>query len=146
MLIARKNKLRLQIIKPVVLLLIASVLLSCTAQEMYIWKPLNVSVTAYNSVSSQTDGQPNIAAWGDTLVPGAKTIAVSRDLIPLGLKYNTSVKIEGLEGIYLVKDKMHHRWTKRIDIYMGTDVQKAKNWGRKKLTIQYGVLKDSVEH
>jgi 3D (Asp-Asp-Asp) domain-containing protein len=34
---------------------------------------------------------------------------------------------------------MHGRWKNKIDIYMGTDLQAAKNWGRKKVTIQYGV-------
>jgi len=27
------------------------------------------------------------------------------------------------------------RWTKRIDIYMGTDANKAKNWGKKQINI-----------
>jgi len=40
---------------------------------------------------------------------------------------------------------MHRRWLNRIDIYMGKDVQKAKEWGKKKLSIQYGILKDSLK-
>ena len=58
----------------------------------------------------------------------------------MGLDYNTPVKIEGLEGIYLVKDRMHSRWKNKIDIYMGTDVKAAKHWGRRKVTIHYGVM------
>ncbi len=117
---------------------------SCAEKEIYHWKPLKVTATAYNSVRSQTDGQPNIAAWGDSLVPGMKAIAVSRDLFRLGLTYNTKVKIEGFEGIFEVKDRMDSRWRNRIDIYMGTDVKNAREWGRKKLTIHYAVLIDSI--
>jgi len=62
-------------------------------------------------------------------------------LLRLGLKHNTPVKIEGLEGIYLVKDKMHYRWKYRIDIYMGVDVKAAKQWGRKYVCIEYGIPK-----
>lgn len=111
----------------------------------YIWKSKEVTVSAYNSTVAQTDGQPSLAAWGDTLLPGMKAIAVSRDLISQGLDHNTQVKIEGLEGIYLVKDKMHYRWRNKIDLYMGTNVQKAREWGRKKVRIQYRVKKKSNE-
>lgn len=129
----------------VVVFLLLSLALSCKKkEEELIWKPLEVTVSAYNSVSWQTSGDPNIAAWGDTLKPGMKSIAVSRDLLQKGLKHNTQVKIEGLEGIYLVKDKMHRRWTNRIDLYMGKDVKRAREWGRKKLTIQYAAKRDST--
>lgn len=102
------------------------------------WDTLVVTASAYNSLSYQTGpGDPNITAWGDTLEPGMKVIAVSRDLIKRGLDYNTPVKIEGFDGIFVVKDKMHHRWSNKIDIYMGKDVQKAKKWGRKKVEILY---------
>jgi len=131
--------------RTVVAFISIAIALSCKKKvEEYIWKPLEVTVSAYNSVTWQTSGNPNIAAWGDTLKPGMKCIAVSRDLLRMGLKHNTKVKIEGLEGIYLVKDKMHRRWTNRIDLYMGKDVKKAREWGRKKLTIQYAAKKDST--
>lgn len=121
------------------------VLWSCrTKADEYVWKPLEVTVSAYNSVPSQTANHPSLAAWGDTLQPGMKIIAVSRDLIRKGLGYNTKVKIEGLDGIYLVKDKMHYRWHNKIDLYMGMDVKKAKEWGRQKLTILYAIKKDSL--
>lgn len=114
--------------------------MSCkTEEDKWNWNSLTVTATAYNSVKSQTNSNPNVAAWGDTLKPGMKCIAVSKDLIKKGLKRNTPVKIEGFEGIYLVKDKMHSRWENRIDIYMGKDVQLAKEWGRKKVKILYGL-------
>lgn len=121
-------------------------LLSCAEKEdAYVWKRIVVTATAYNSVPSQTQGNPVIAAWGDSLKSEIPSIAVSRNLIRLGLKHNTPIKIEGFESFFLVRDKMHHRWHNRIDIHMGTDVQKAKTWGRKKVTIHYGVPKDSMK-
>lgn len=121
---------------------------SCSpkADDAYVWKQLSVKATAYNSLSYQTSSNPSIAAWGDSLKPGMKCIAVSRDLIKLGLKHNTPVKIQGLEGTYLVKDKMHQRKRMQIDIYMGIDVKMAKKWGVKRLKIKYGVLKDSLNN
>jgi len=98
---------------------------------------LTVTASAYNSVRSQTNGNPALGAWGDRLKPGMKVIAVSRDLIGMGLKHNTRVKIDGLPGTWLVKDKMGKRWKKKIDIYMGSDVKAARKWGKRKLTIHW---------
>ena len=111
-------------------------------EDKYIWNSRVVSASAYNSLSYQTDSDPNITAFGDSLRPGLKYIAVSRDLLRLGLKHNIPVKIEGLKGIYFVKDKMHSRWKNKIDIYMGIDVKRAKQWGRKKVCIDYGIPKE----
>ena len=101
---------------------------------------MEVTASAYNSVPSQTTNEnPTLAAWGDRLEPGMKCIAVSRDLIKLGLTHNTEVKIDGLPGTYLVKDKMNKRWQKKIDIYMGNDEAAAKEWGVRKVTISWNV-------
>ncbi|MDC0008177.1 3D domain-containing protein [bacterium] len=128
--------------KALLLVFIFCVFLSCGENnDGFEWKTMEVKASAYNSVASQTDGKPSLAAWGDTLVPGQKVIAISRDLIALGIDHNTQVKIEGLNGTYLVKDKMNARYTKKIDIFMGKDVARAKEWGIKKLTIQYRVKK-----
>jgi len=96
---------------------------------------LVVHASAYNSLRAQTSGNPAIGAWGDRLKPGTKVVAVSRDLIRMGLKHNTRVKIKGLPGYYLVKDKMHKRWHRKIDIYMGTNVKAAHHWGSRKVVI-----------
>ena len=109
------------------------------------WRGLEVTVSAYNSVSWQTQGDPNLAAWGDTLKPGMKSIAVSRDLLKMGIGHNTMVKIDTFPDTFYVKDKMNRRWKNRIDLYMGTDVKKAREWGRKKLFICYAVPLDSTE-
>ena len=99
-------------------------------------KSLRVTATAYTSHVNQTDSTPNIAAWGDRLYPGMKSIAVSRDLLKVyGLKHKQKVRIKGLKGEYAVLDKMNKRWTKKIDIYMGMDKRKAFKWGRRKVEI-----------
>ena len=114
-------------------------------EKKYTWHTLKVTATAYNSLAYQTNSNPHITAFGDSLKPGLRYIAVSRDLYRKGLKHNTPVKIEGFDSIYFVKDRMHYRWKNKIDIYMGVDVKAAKKWGRKKVTIAYGVLKDTLQ-
>lgn len=125
--------------------MIAALLSCCTPPpSATVTKTMKVRVTAYNSVSWQTTAtDPDIAARGDTLKPGMKAVAVSRDLIPLGLKHGTAVRIEGLEGEYIVLDKMNRRFKRRIDLYMGTDVKAAREWGVRKLEIAWEVERDS---
>ena len=124
---------------------------SCKNEEIpfeknYDWHELKVTASAYNSVKNQTDANPHITAFGDSLKPGLRYIAVSKDLYRKGLRHNTPVKIKGFDSIYFVKDRMHGRWKNKIDNYMGTDVKAAKAWGRKKIKIAYGTLKpvDSI--
>ncbi|WP_342153924.1 3D domain-containing protein [Joostella sp. CR20] len=105
----------------------------------FIWTPLQVKASAYNSLENQTVGNPSIGAWGDSLQPGMKAIAISRDLLKLGITQNTPIKIEGFDGIYFVKDKMNARFHKKIDIYMGIELQKARKFGVKHLKIWYGL-------
>ena len=110
-------------------------------------KSLEVTATAYNSLASQTNkDHPTTTAWGEELKPGMKCIAVSRDLIPMGLKHNTRVKIEGLPGTYRVADKMNQRWQKRIDIYMGNDKEAAREWGKKTVTISWKVESEALQN
>jgi 3D (Asp-Asp-Asp) domain-containing protein len=118
-------------------------LVSCkdkeTPPDIYVWDSLIVTASAYNSTKAQTEGNPYLTAFGDTLRPGMKYIAVSRDLLRKGLKHNTPVVIEGFKGLYLVKDKMHGKWRNKIDIYMGNDINAARQWGRRKVRIDYRV-------
>lgn len=90
---------------------------------------LQVTASAYNLISSQTLSDPNLGAWGDTLTNEDKVIAVSQDLLENGLTHNTKVKIKGFKGVFRVRDRMPSRWRNRIDILMGTDVEKAKEFG-----------------
>lgn len=86
----------------------------------YGWLQLKVTATVYNSIPRQTSHEhPKITAWGDSIEPGVKWIAVSRDFITERHTHNTMVKIDTFQDIYLVKDKMHHRWQNRTDIYYG---------------------------
>ncbi|WP_391593241.1 3D domain-containing protein [Winogradskyella sp.] len=108
-------------------------------------KSFKVTATAYNSLEYQTNSNPYITAFGDSLRPGLRYIAVSRDLIDSGLVYNTEVKIEGFDSLFIVKDKMNKRWTNKIDIYMGEDVKKAILWGKKRVIINYcKPIKDAI--
>lgn len=98
---------------------------------------LTVTATAYNATEHQTKKGSKRAAWGDLLEEGVRAVAVSRDLIALGLDHNEEIEIEGLPGIYIVKDKMNRRWQKRIDIFMGMNVEAAKEWGKKQVEIHF---------
>lgn len=99
-----------------------------------------VTATAYITQKNTN----NTGAWGDKLKSGMKSIAVSRDLIPKGLDYNTEVEIEGLPGKYLVLDKMHRRWENKIDIYMGQNHKAAKKWGKKKVVISWEIEENEL--
>lgn len=100
-------------------------------------RALEVTATAYNSLPGQTEGDASLAAWGDRLAPGMKAIAVSPDLLALGLRRGTRVRIEGLPGTWVVLDKMPSRWRRKIDLYMGRNVAAARAWGRRSVTIRW---------
>lgn len=120
------------------LLLLALLPLSACSDNNAGTHTATVTATAYTLAPSETQSYaPGIAAWGDKLKPGMKAIAVSRDLIKMGLTHNTKVHIEGLKGTYLVLDKMNKRWEKKIDIFMGTDRKKAKEWGKRQVNITW---------
>ena len=118
-------------------MLILAILAVATACQSHEVARLQVTATAYTSSPEQTNAQPNLGAWGDNLQPGMKAIAVSRDLLELGLERGSEVKIEGLPGHYLVLDKMHKRWERKIDIYMGNDLERAIEWGKQQVVITW---------
>ena len=130
--------------KSIFLLLLLSILFTGCVHDTPTPKPkkheakkniLVVTATAYTSCRRETDRTPYLAAWNNRLKPSVKSIAVSRDLLKLGLTNGTKVKISGLKGHYVVLDKMNKRWKKKIDIYMGCNLKKAKRWGKRKVTI-----------
>jgi len=96
-----------------------------------------VKASAYNSRRGQTDSTPSIGAWGDRLVPGMKAIAVSKDLLEIGLRRGQRVRIAGLSGEFVVLDRMPSRWSQKIDIYMGHDVRAALRWGVRNVEISW---------
>ena len=111
--------------------------ISCSAGNPY--REMTVTATAYNSVEEQTDSTPRIAAWGDRIKPGMKIIAVSRDLLMIGLDRGVPVHIQGFPEHHVVLDKMNKRFDQRIDIYMGDDVAAAREFGTRELRICWGV-------
>lgn len=107
---------------------------------------LQVHSTAYTCrVQRKHHGRYPRGAWGDFLKPETKGVAVSDDLIAMGLTHGTKITIEGLEGEYTVLDKMHARWKKTIDVYMGADCSKARFWGRRNITIRWETKKTPVK-
>ena len=111
---------------------------SIQAKESFIYTDfIKATATAYTSSTQETDATPYLAAWRNRLSPKVKSIAVSRDLLDIGLTNGMKVRIKGLEGEFLVLDKMNKRWTNRIDIYMGDNRQKALNWGRRDVVVYW---------
>jgi len=98
---------------------------------------LQVKASAYNSAPERANTRPALGAWGDRLKPGMKVIAVSEDLLADGLEYGAEVRIQGLSDRYVVMDRMHPRWERKIDIYMGDDRNAALRWGVRDVKIIY---------
>ncbi len=100
-------------------------------------RSLRVTATAYNSTVAQTDAAPRDAAWGHRLRPGMRAIAVSADLVDLGLAPGTPVAIEGLPGTWVVLDRLPSDRRRAIDVYMGEDIPAAKRFGRRTVRIRW---------
>ena len=66
-----------------------------------------------------------------------RVIAVSPDLLALGLERGTRVRVDGLPGTWTVLDRMPDRWSRRIDVYMGTDTHAARRFGKRKVRISW---------
>jgi 3D (Asp-Asp-Asp) domain-containing protein len=96
-----------------------------------------VDATAYNSHPEQTGTDPTLSASGVRLEHGMRAIAVSPDLAKLGLVHGKKVRIEGLAGEWIVRDRMPARWKRRIDVYLGDDVEAARHFGRRRLRVHW---------
>lgn len=118
-----------------VVLIISAFLIGCGSNNNS--SSIVVMASAYTSTPGETNSNPSLTAWGDKLEPGMKAIAVSRDLIKMGLSHKKKVRIDGLKGTYIILDKMNKRWEKKIDIYMGLDAEKAREWGIRKVKIYW---------
>mgnify|MGYP001348193820 FL=1 len=87
---------------------------------------MEVTVTMYHPVRSQTDSTPNILADGTRIrvhkASEYRFIAVSRNLLKNNggfLEYGDFVILKGTDGkdgVYQVRDTMNKRWVNRIDI------------------------------
>jgi 3D (Asp-Asp-Asp) domain-containing protein len=108
------------------ILLIAS--FGCSSRDFcYFGK---VTATAYTSHRSQTDSSPWITASGSRCRYGV----VACNFLPIG----TRIRLEGFGNkVFVVEDRMHRRFSSRIDIWMASN-HKAVKFGKK--TIKYYVV------
>ena len=95
-------------------------------------EPDIVTVTTYSPSIEQTDSTPLITASGFKINPinpkKHRIIAVSRDL-KRKYKFGQKVRIEGAgkyNGIYTIRDLMHHRWKNKIDILINPSDKHTK--------------------
>lgn len=83
-------------------------------------------VTAYNSVESQTDGSPCIAADNSNV---CERHAKGECIVALnGVKFGTKLLIEKI-GTCTVADRTATKHNGTIDLFMGDDVARATNFG-----------------
>jgi len=92
-------------------------------------KIVTVFVTGYSSTPDQTDETPFITAYNTEVRDGV----VAANFLPAG----TKIRIPELFGdkIFVVEDRMHERFSDRIDIWF-SDRESAQNFGLRKATIQ----------
>ena len=98
-------------------------------------KSVRVKALAYTACSVKARAPRG--AWGDVLTRDTKAVAVSHDLLELGLDRGDVISIEGLPGQYKVLDVMHSRHDKTIDIFYGNDDCGANRWGKRTLNITW---------
>jgi 3D (Asp-Asp-Asp) domain-containing protein len=100
---------------------------------------LRVKAMAYTacSVGKKRAKRAPRGAWGDPLTEDANAVAISPDLLEMGLDRGDLITIEGLPGKYKVLDVMHSRHDKSIDIFYGDDQCGALQWGKRTLTITW---------
>lgn len=96
-------------------------------------------VTAYNTVSWQTDSTPCISASGKNVCElnklGYKTIATNE------LPFGTIVEIAGKR--YVVEDRTHARYERLYDLNFGMNVQRARLFGKQRLAVY--VIRENKE-
>lgn len=100
-------------------------------------KALRVKAMAYTGCLPKKSKRTPRGAWGDPLTRDVKAVAVSPDLLEMGLDRGDVITIEGLPGKYKVLDVMHTRHDRSIDIFYGDDQCGALQWGKRTLTITW---------
>ncbi len=85
---------------------------------------MKVTITAYSSTPDQTDDTPFITATGDHVADGI----IAANFLPFG----TLVQIPKYFGnkIFVVKDRMHRRFSDRVDIWF-PDRASAVKFGKR---------------
>lgn len=112
---------------------------------------LTLRATAYNSLPSQTWGDPNITATGEPTRFGI--IAASRDLIGSDLPYGSLVRIRDQggfgngrgagqfqetldgQGLFIVEDTMHIRKQQQVDVWF-PELSTALSWGVRQVELE----------
>ena len=110
-------------------------LFASTASSPY--KSVRVKALAYTGCSVKSKKRAPRGAWGDALTSDIKAVAVSPDLLDMGLDRGDVISIEGLPGQYKVLDVMHGRHDRTIDIFYGDDDCGARQWGKRTLNITW---------
>ena len=115
---------------------------------------MEVTVTMYHPVRSQTDSTPNILADGTRIrvhkASEYRFIAVSRNLLKRHggfLEYGDFVVLKGTgqkDGVYQVKDTMNKRFVNRIDILESPGTKPYKVDSAKIMKTDL-VLKNNIE-
>jgi len=102
---------------------------------------VSVVATIYHAVPGQTDDTPNITATGFTInmekPMSHRIIAVSRDLEKIGFTMNSEVCVTNagkMNGVWVIRDRMNKRWTKRIDFLVNTRIVAGK-WDEAKIRL-----------
>ncbi|MEN2464944.1 3D domain-containing protein [Ornithinibacillus sp. JPR2-1] len=92
------------------------------------------TITAYTAGVESTGKHPGHPDYGKTAsgtyVEEGRTIAADWDVLPSG----TKVKIEGLEGTYIVEDRGGAITGMKLDIYMES-LSDATAWGRQERAV-----------
>ena len=94
------------------------------SKPVQIKNKLKLHITAYSSSEDETDDTPFITASGKTVVDGI----IATNLFAFG----TKARIPSLFGnkIFVIEDRMHHRFKNRIDIWM-TSKEEALKFGKR---------------
>ena len=103
-------------------------------------KVVNSVITAYTSTVDQTDDDPFVAASGKMVYDGM----IAANWLPFG----TKIKIPSLYGdkVFTVDDRMNARYGYgRLDIWLDTDKQTAKQFGVKRVDVEVYYQYNSVQ-
>ncbi|MBI2013314.1 MAG: 3D domain-containing protein [Candidatus Colwellbacteria bacterium] len=86
-------------------------------------------ITAYSSTPGQTDDTPFITASGERVRDGI----VAANWLPFGAE----IRIPELFGnkVFIVKDRMHRRFSDRVDIWFA-NTKEAKKFGKQTALIE----------
>lgn len=99
-------------------------------------RTITATLTGYSATEDQTDATPCIAASGYDICenPAGKNV-VAANFLPIG----TKIQIPKLGNkVYIVEDRMHERFTDRIDILFPASAggrTAAKNFGKQTATV-----------